>query len=172
MTVNTKETDLYERLLIPFDKTLKSQGEGDTDRAVQARGPRTPSVATKPLVTSRIVYGGDDDDDVDDDYDANVDQDSHLVLYDLQPNLSIEQTYREIQTMTSKVNSYHKEEYATLLLWDFAGDEIFYHTHQTFLSPDSIYLVVAKLNEAHDKEAQGSYTINFYLKENGSEYHT
>lgn len=62
--------------------------------------------------------------------------------------------------MKSKVDLYDKEEYATLLLLDFAGDEKFYHTHQTFLSPDSIYLVVAKLNEADDKQAKGNKTTD------------
>ncbi|CAG2237691.1 unnamed protein product [Mytilus edulis] len=56
--------------------------------------------------------------------------------------------------LKSDVNSHDKEEYATLLFWDFAGDEEFYHTHQTFLSPDAIYLVVANLSEADNKEAQ------------------
>ncbi|XP_076084973.1 uncharacterized protein LOC143055700 [Mytilus galloprovincialis] len=158
---NIKETDLNERLIQSFDKTLKSQGEEGVDRAVKEGGPWAPPVATKPLVTSRIVYGDADfgDDDFSDD-DANEDEEPFLVSYDLQPNLLLEQTYRDIQTMLkSKVHSYNKNDFATLLLWDFAGDEEFYHTHQTFLSPYSIYLVVAKLNEAQDKEAQDLFKL-------------
>ncbi|XP_063408088.1 uncharacterized protein LOC134691471 [Mytilus trossulus] len=59
----------------------------------------------------------------------------------------------------SKVDLHDKEEYAKLLLWDFAGDEEFYHTHQTCLSQDAIYLVVTKLNEADDKNAQEMFQL-------------
>ncbi|CAG2254092.1 unnamed protein product [Mytilus edulis] len=79
-----------------------------------------------------------------------------------QSHQPIEQAKRDIETMLtdkSKVDLKDKEDYATLLLWDFAGDEEFYHTHQTFLSPDAIYLVVAKLNEAHDKKAQEMFQL-------------
>ncbi|CAG2238538.1 unnamed protein product [Mytilus edulis] len=77
----------------------------------------------------------------------------------LQPKQQLEQAYEDIKTMMvkSKVDLHDREEYATLLLWDFAGDEEFYHTHQTFLSSDAIYLVVSKLNESEDKNAQGKY---------------
>lgn len=54
-----------------------------------------------------------------------------------------------------------KEVYTTLSFWDFAGDEEFYHTHQTFLSPDSIYIVVTKLNEAGEKNARGKVNMIF-----------
>ncbi|CAC5415006.1 unnamed protein product [Mytilus coruscus] len=66
----------------------------------------------------------------------------------------------DIETMLkSNVDLQDKEEYATLLLWDFAGDEEFYHTHQTFLSSGAIYLVVTKLNEADDKNAQDLFQL-------------
>ncbi|XP_076084623.1 uncharacterized protein LOC143055372 [Mytilus galloprovincialis] len=71
-----------------------------------------------------------------------------------------EQTEKDLEKMLkSDVNFHDKEEYATLLFWDFAGDEEFYHTHQTFLSPDAIYLVVANLSEANDKEAQDLFCL-------------
>ncbi|XP_071167915.1 uncharacterized protein [Mytilus edulis] len=80
--------------------------------------------------------------------------------HELPANLLLEQAYSDIKTMLkSKVDLYDKEEYATLLLWDFAGDEEFYHTHQTFLSLDAIYLVVTKLNEADDKKAQDLFRL-------------
>lgn len=76
-----------------------------------------------------------------------------------QQNLSLEKekAFKDIKTMMEKSNFdlHDKDEYATFLLWDFAGDEEFYHTHQTFLSPDAIYLVVTKLDEAENKNAQG-----------------
>lgn len=74
-----------------------------------------------------------------------------------QSNLSVDQANEEIiEMLNSEVDFNDKNEYATLLLWDFAGDKEFYHTHQTFLSPDSIYVVVTNLNEADNKEAQGN----------------
>ncbi|XP_071136798.1 probable serine/threonine-protein kinase pats1 [Mytilus edulis] len=59
----------------------------------------------------------------------------------------------------SKGNLHDKDEYANLLLWDFAGDEEFYNTHQTFLSQNAIYLVVTKPNETDDKNAQGMFQL-------------
>ncbi|XP_052059490.1 death-associated protein kinase 1-like [Mytilus californianus] len=78
-----------------------------------------------------------------------------------QPNQSFEQAERDFETMiyAESVDLHDKEEYATLLLWDFAGDEEFYHTHQTFLSPDAIYFVVTKLNEADDPNAQDLFRL-------------
>ncbi|CAC5410390.1 unnamed protein product [Mytilus coruscus] len=77
-----------------------------------------------------------------------------------QQNQALEQAKIDIETMLkSNVDLQDKEEYATLLLWDFAGDEEFYHTHQTFLSSSSIYLVVTKLNEADDKKAQDLFQL-------------
>ncbi|CAG2232366.1 unnamed protein product [Mytilus edulis] len=44
-----------------------------------------------------------------------------------------EQIKKDLKKMLkSDVNFHDKEEYATLLFWDFAGHEEFYHTHQTF----------------------------------------
>ncbi|CAG2218760.1 unnamed protein product [Mytilus edulis] len=79
-----------------------------------------------------------------------------------QSSQSSEQAARDFETMLtakSKVDRHDKEEYATFLLWDFAGDEEFYHTHQTFLSQDAMYLVVTKLNEADDSSAQALFRL-------------
>ncbi|XP_076108705.1 uncharacterized protein LOC143076733 [Mytilus galloprovincialis] len=77
-----------------------------------------------------------------------------------QRNQALEQAKMDIENMLkSSVDLDDKEEYATLFLWDFAGDEEFYHTHQTFLSSSSIYLVVTKLNEADDKKAQDLFQL-------------
>ncbi|XP_063407909.1 uncharacterized protein LOC134691355 [Mytilus trossulus] len=78
------------------------------------------------------------------------------------PQQPSEQATRDFETMItakSKVDVNDKEEYATFLLWDFAGDEEFYHTHQTFLSQDAMYLVVTKLNEADDHNAQALFRL-------------
>ncbi|XP_071142187.1 uncharacterized protein [Mytilus edulis] len=77
-------------------------------------------------------------------------------------NQSSEQAARDFETMLtakSKVDVNDKEEYATFFLWDFAGDEEFYHTHQTFLSQDAMYLVVTKLNEADKPNAQALFRL-------------
>ncbi|XP_076083620.1 uncharacterized protein LOC143054482 [Mytilus galloprovincialis] len=76
-------------------------------------------------------------------------------------NLLLAKTHKNIKAMMdkSKVDLHDKEEYVNFLLWDFAGDEEFYHTHQTFLSQDAIYLVVTKLNEANDKNAQNMFQL-------------
>ncbi|XP_071141466.1 uncharacterized protein [Mytilus edulis] len=77
-----------------------------------------------------------------------------------QRNQALEQAKMDIEAMLkSNVDLHDKEEYATLMLWDFAGDEEFYHTHQTFLSSGAIYLVVTKLNEADDKNAQDLFQL-------------
>ncbi|CAG2217217.1 unnamed protein product [Mytilus edulis] len=79
-----------------------------------------------------------------------------------QQNLSLEKekAYKDIKTMMEKSNFdlHDKDEYATFLLWDFAGDEEFYHTHQTFLSPDAIYLVVTKLMRLKTKMHKSAFT--------------
>ncbi|XP_071142170.1 cyclic GMP-binding protein C-like [Mytilus edulis] len=79
-----------------------------------------------------------------------------------QPNKSSDQAAKDIETMLSaqsKIDVHDKEEYATFFLWDFAGDEEFYHTHQTFLSQDAMYLVVTKLNEADDPNARALFRL-------------
>ncbi|XP_071142193.1 uncharacterized protein [Mytilus edulis] len=79
-----------------------------------------------------------------------------------QSNKSSDQAARDFETMLSaksKVDVHDKEEYATFLLWDFAGDEEFYHTHQTFMSQNAIYLVVTKLNEADNPNAQALFRL-------------
>ncbi|CAC5363360.1 unnamed protein product [Mytilus coruscus] len=78
-----------------------------------------------------------------------------------QETLLLEKAVTEIKTMIerSKVELNDKEEYATFLFWDFAGDEEFYHTHQTFLSSDAIYIVVTKLNEVEDTNAHDMFQL-------------
>ncbi|CAG2212300.1 unnamed protein product [Mytilus edulis] len=48
------------------------------------------------------------------------------------------------------------------------GDEEFYHTHQTFLSQDAIYLVVTNLNEADDPNKAQCEDINGHPDEQKS----
>ncbi|XP_071142175.1 uncharacterized protein [Mytilus edulis] len=76
-----------------------------------------------------------------------------------QPSEQAARDFENMLTAQSKVDVNDTEEYATFFLWDFAGDEEFYHTHQTFLSQDAMYLVVTKLNEADDHNAQALFRL-------------
>lgn len=40
-----------------------------------------------------------------------------------------------------------ENEYATIGLWDFAGDRQFYNTHQIFLSKQALYIVTADMTK-------------------------
>ncbi|VDI17148.1 Hypothetical predicted protein, partial [Mytilus galloprovincialis] len=137
---NNEDTERHARLLKPYEETLTSQGNQPTDMTEATANQDTINTPATILYKREITP---------------------LISTERQPaNLSLEQAFSDIETMlVSQVDLNDKEEYATLLLWDFAGDEEFYHTHQTFLSPDAIYLVVTKLNEAVDKEAQALFRL-------------
>lgn len=75
--------------------------------------------------------------------------------------LQNEQAHKDIESMlNSRVDFDDNEDYASVFLWDFAGDEEFYHTHQTFLSPDAIYIVVTQMNEVDTEDTQGIFYYN------------
>ncbi|CAC5363160.1 unnamed protein product [Mytilus coruscus] len=50
-----------------------------------------------------------------------------------------------------------EDSHASLTVWDFAGDKEFYNTHQTFLNPEAIYLVVANLADINSTESHGTF---------------
>ncbi|KAL3888921.1 hypothetical protein ACJMK2_001281, partial [Sinanodonta woodiana] len=54
-----------------------------------------------------------------------------------------------LQLVNDKSDKLEKdtEEYAALALWDFAGQYVFYTTHQTFLTRRAIYLLVVDLSQ-------------------------
>ncbi|XP_052096751.1 uncharacterized protein LOC127731935 isoform X4 [Mytilus californianus] len=150
-----EETEIHARLLKQYKETIEASVEEGIHKAtcIRENTPLTsfeeskesekvtqqPKVMTPSVTTNSLV--------------------EHPVTSQ-QRSLSLEQAKHDIESMLkSNVDLHDKEEYATLLLWDFAGDEEFYHTHQTFLSPDAIYLVVTKLNEADDKSAQEMFQL-------------
>ncbi|CAC5359248.1 unnamed protein product [Mytilus coruscus] len=155
MIGNNDEIEPQARLLKEYEGKL--QDKGTVEKSVElhiAINDNTPSTSFDVSKKSGTVYQ------------------QHEIIKSLeaadppvtnqQPDQSLEQAGRDYETMLtakSKVDLSDKEEYATLLLWDFAGDEEFYHTHQTFLSPDAIYLVVTKLNEADDPNAQDLFRL-------------
>jgi len=46
---------------------------------------------------------------------------------------------------------------AIVSLWDFAGQFVYYATHQLFFSPRSVYLLVLNLNEDLDRSLDEWY---------------
>ncbi|CAG2236180.1 unnamed protein product [Mytilus edulis] len=161
---NYEETETHARLLKEYEGKL--QDKGTTEEPVQSQfaiKDNTPATSFDESKTSGTVYQQPKI------MTSLVTTESQVEppVTSQKPNQSLEQAKKDIETMLkSNVDLHDKEEYATLLLWDFAGDEEFYHTHQTFLSPDAIYLVVTKLNEAGDKEAQGKISYIDTISEN------
>ncbi|KAL3854564.1 hypothetical protein ACJMK2_013828, partial [Sinanodonta woodiana] len=52
------------------------------------------------------------------------------------------------------------EEYAKLGMWDFAGQYVFYTTHQTFLSCRAVYLLVLDLSQQITSLIQDEFFID------------
>ncbi|XP_076115762.1 uncharacterized protein LOC143083389 isoform X2 [Mytilus galloprovincialis] len=140
-----EEAEINARLLKQYKVTIEESVEDESMVSETVSGQsEIPSVYSESIVKPHV----------------STESTIKLPVTNQQPNQSIEETRKDIETMLkSNVDLHDKEEYATLLLWDFAGDEEFYHTHQTFLSPDAIYLVVTKLNEADDKEAKDLFQL-------------
>ncbi|VDI34788.1 Hypothetical predicted protein [Mytilus galloprovincialis] len=145
-----EETEIHERLLKQFKGKIEASVEEGVHHAVKENTPST-SFDESEIVTQQTKQ-----------YKLQVTTESQgePPVISQQRHQSLEQTKMDIETMLkSNVDLHDKEDYATLLLWDFAGDEEFYHTHQTFLSSGAIYLVVTKLNEADDKNAQDLFKL-------------
>ncbi|XP_063407823.1 uncharacterized protein LOC134691303 isoform X1 [Mytilus trossulus] len=152
---NHEETEPQARLLKEYEGKL--QDKGTVEKPIQSHiaiNDNTPSTSFDVTKKSRTVYQQPEI--------MKSQKSADPPLTNQHPDQSLEQAgrdYEAMQTAQSKVDLTDKEEYATLLLWDFAGDEEFYHTHQTFLSPDAIYLVVTKLNEADDPKAKDLFRL-------------
>ncbi|XP_063412157.1 uncharacterized protein LOC134694963 [Mytilus trossulus] len=146
---NNEETERHARLLKPYKETLINHRKRPMEASEEVTAKKL-----RPNSSETIIYMRESEESEAASFQSEKNTDP--VAIENQPShLLIEQAYKDIEAMLqSKIDINDKEKYATLLLWDFAGDEEFYHTHQTFLSPDAIYLVVAKLNEADDKNAQ------------------
>ncbi|XP_071122877.1 uncharacterized protein [Mytilus edulis] len=152
-----EEAEIHARLLKQYKGTIEESVEDETHEAV----------TDNTLIESKVSETVSGQSEISPVYSEStvkpqVSTESTIKppVTNQQPNQSIEEAKKDIETMLkSNVDLNDKEEYATLLLWDFAGDEEFYHTHQTFLSPDAIYLVVTKLNEADDKKAKDLFQL-------------
>ncbi|CAG2188897.1 unnamed protein product [Mytilus edulis] len=154
---NYEETETHARLLKEYEEKL--QDKGTTEEPVESHiaiKDNTPATSFDESKKSGTVYQQPKI------MTPLVTTESQVEppVTSQQPNQSLEQAKMDIETMLkSSVDFQDKEEYATFLLWDFAGDEEFYHTHQTFLSQDAMYLVVTKLNEADDPNAQALFRL-------------
>ncbi|CAG2195215.1 unnamed protein product [Mytilus edulis] len=142
------------RLLKPFEETIKSKVTESNDASAAAAVPKTAednklqtSFQQPEIVQAQVT-------------ETQLKSPVATESPDQLPSLRLQQASRDIDKMLeSVVDLSDKDEYGTLLLWDFAGDEEFYHTHQTFLSPDAIYIVLTKLNEADDRNAQEMFQL-------------
>ncbi|XP_052096699.1 death-associated protein kinase dapk-1-like [Mytilus californianus] len=147
---NNEENEIHARLLKQYKGTIEASVEEGTHKAVKETTPSTSfdeseTVTQQPKKRKLQVTT-----------ESQVEPPVTLQ----QRNQALEQAKMDIEAMLKyNVDLHDREEYATLLLWDFAGDEEFYHTHQTFLSQDAIYLVVTKLNEADDKKAKEMFQL-------------
>ncbi|CAC5401607.1 unnamed protein product [Mytilus coruscus] len=150
---NNEETERHARLLKPYEETLINQRKRPMEESVEATATNARKNSSETIL---YIRESKESEAASLQSEKSTDPFGHPVGIANQPShLMIEQAYRDIEAMLqSEIDLHDKEKYATLLLWDFAGDEEFYHTHQTFLSPDAIYLVVTKLNEADDNRAQ------------------
>ncbi|CAC5401608.1 unnamed protein product [Mytilus coruscus] len=165
---NNEETERHARLLKPYEEILINQRKRPMEESVEATATNARKNSSETILYMRESK---ESEAASLQSEKNTDPFGHPVGIENQPShLLIEQAYRDIEAMLqSEIDLHDKEKYATLLLWDFAGDEEFYHTHQTFLSPDAIYLVVTKLNEADDNRAQDLFrfwmdSIHCYCK--------
>ncbi|XP_063408102.1 uncharacterized protein LOC134691488 [Mytilus trossulus] len=154
---NYEETEIHARLLKEYEEKLQDKGTikepVESHIAIKDNTPATSfdeskksgTVYQQPKIMTPLV---------------TTESQVEPPVTSQQQHQLLEQAKKDIETMLkSNVDLHDKEDYATLFLWDFAGDEEFYHTHQTFLSPDAIYLVVTKLNEADDKQAQDLFQL-------------
>ncbi|XP_071150600.1 uncharacterized protein, partial [Mytilus edulis] len=150
---NNEETERHARLLKPYEETLFNLRKRPMKESVEATATNARKNSPETILNMRESK---ESEAASLQSENNTDYVGHPVgIENQQSNIMLEQAYSDIEAMLqSDIDLHDKEKYATLLLWDFAGDEEFYHTHQTFLSPDAIYLVVTKLNEADDKKAQ------------------
>ncbi|XP_063442140.1 uncharacterized protein LOC134722449 [Mytilus trossulus] len=149
-----EEVELHKRLLQPYEESLKSQVNVNSKESVEgteykidSNNKQTSSSEKRKMTKS-----------------VNSASQSLDILQPTNESVSrehpFEQAEKEVKSMLqSEVDLRDKGNYATLLLWDFAGDTEFYQTHQTFLSPDAIYLVVTKLNKSNDNEAQEMFEL-------------
>ncbi|XP_067047077.1 uncharacterized protein [Acropora muricata] len=73
-------------------------------------------------------------------------------------NVSSEMIPREIETLIrelrDRVDKMESEDYLYSVLWDFAGESVYYETHQLFLTSRAVYLLVYDLSRDPEEIAQ------------------
>ncbi|XP_074608227.1 uncharacterized protein LOC141860898 isoform X2 [Acropora palmata] len=75
-------------------------------------------------------------------------------------NVSSEMIPKEIETLIralgDRVDKMESEDYLYSVLWDFAGESVYYETHQLFLTSRAVYLLVYDLSRDPDEIAQAA----------------
>ena len=61
--------------------------------------------------------------------------------------------------------SWRADEKTTFWMWDFAGQELYYFTHQFFISDDALYILVFNVTESFE-ENKIMYWLNSVGKRN------
>ncbi|XP_015748721.1 PREDICTED: uncharacterized protein LOC107328511 isoform X3 [Acropora digitifera] len=73
-------------------------------------------------------------------------------------NVSSEMIPKEVETLIrelgDRVDKMESEDYVYSVLWDFAGESVYYETHQLFLTSRAVYLLVYDLSRDPDEIAQ------------------
>ena len=73
-------------------------------------------------------------------------------------NVSSEMIPKEVETLIrelgDRVDKMESEDYLYSVLWDFAGESVYYETHQLFLTSRAVYLLVYDLSRDPDEIAQ------------------
>ncbi len=65
--------------------------------------------------------------------------------------------------MSSNSSKSKDNDYADVSFWDFAGQSVFYNTHQSFLSSRAVYLLVADISK-HINDVVGGDMCCFDIK--------
>ena len=83
--------------------------------------------------------------------DVDIDLDFYTTTYDFQKNV-MQRVVEYLKHM--KLEDEIKAEEYTLSLWDFAGQHLYYASHQVFMSPRALYILVCNLNKNLEEEAE------------------
>lgn len=152
-TTSVKERIINNRIMQVMIKTLNH----DEEKAKQTNLKTSFSGMIEPVENEEMVVTKTINTNTEHSQDAQS-----KMNYQLPLPLITESTFskheRELSSIIGSDEDLQDDDsYATLTVWDFAGDIEYYNTHQTFLNPDAIYLVLANLYDIDDTDSYGSY---------------
>ncbi|XP_072043680.1 uncharacterized protein [Amphiura filiformis] len=92
-------------------------------------------------------------------------EEMHVDEEDEELATSIESAIPEQVISAMERESNEVNEDVELSLWDFAGQDLYYITHQVFLSKRALFVVVFKLSEDEEEESKSAlYKLDFWMK--------